>query len=138
MKVEHISNSLYNTNFQGGINIVGDLSAIPARQVKNSVPKLKQLFENKNYDLFITQDYAKNKLIFRAQKSGHFGKKNNPYAETFLSAARVDGSSDLYYSVAKYVAKKYEKLPENNTFGAKCKDFFAKLGRKFMQIMQDE
>ncbi len=140
MQVQNITNSQHQTqSFQGSIAVWGgDLSYIPCRQIRKAYPKLQELFADKNFDLFIKEDHRANQLIFMAKKPEHFGRKYKPSVKAYISNHEIKNSDDLYYSVAKHVAEEYEQLAVQKTFGQKCKSFFNNLGKKFMQIMQNE
>ncbi len=128
MQVQNITNSQHKAQtFQGSVSILGDLSYVPCRQISKATPKLQELFANKNFDLFIKQDYRANQLVFMAKKPQHLFKKNKPSAKAYISSHEMLNSDDLYLSVAKHVADVYENLPAKKSFVEKLKNFFNNL-----------
>ncbi len=120
MQIQH-NPQLNQQKFTGRVAIVNELSEIPTRQVRKSADALKAIFKEKNFDLFIEQDYKSNKLLFTAQKPEHFGQADKPRVSNLVSINELPEDSDLYEAVGKHVAIEYEKLPQPKTFGQKLK-----------------
>lgn len=126
MQVQNISNQQPNQNFQGGVSIVGQLSALPCKNVIEIAPKLKSLLFDKPFDLFIRENYTDETISFIVQKAKHFGKKNKPIAEyridktpRYNKAAKND--DEMYYTIAKMAVDDYEKFKLPKSFFDKCK-----------------
>ncbi len=137
MQIQNLLNT-NRTSFEGGIKISGELSKIPANQVKTTIPKLKTLFANKNFDLFIKEDFEANQVILMVQKPKHFAKYDKPYIKYSISSYANDKDSELYYFVAKHAAERYEKLLKKNRLAAKCKEFFNRFFNRFRNSLSNQ
>lgn len=127
-----IQNNKNNQTFKGGVAIVGELSAVPCKHVRKVAPELKSLMKNKNFDLFIKEDFERNGIVFTVQKSNHYGKKNKPISE-FSLAKKLNYYSDeaaneIYLATAKSAVEYYEKMiPKQESLLGKCKNFISKI-----------
>ena len=127
-----IQNNKNNQTFKGGVAIVGELSAVPCKHVRKVAPELKSLMKNKNFDLFIKEDFERNDIVFTVQKSNHYGKKNKPISE-FSLAKKLNYYSDeaaneIYLATAKSAVEYYEKMvPKQESLLGKCKNFISKI-----------
>lgn len=126
-----------NTNsnqqtFKGKVIIDGDLSAIPTKMVRQSAQNLKKMFEQKDYDLFIKQDYKRNKIVFTVTTEKDYNKQNN-----FPGIADIEANEttkNVYETAAKFASYDYKnsmwnKLfinPPKTTFIEKLKKYFNK------------
>ena len=127
-----IQNNKNNQTFKGGVAIVGELSAVPCKHVRKVAPELKSLMKNKNFDLFIKENFERNDIVFTVQKSNHYGKKNKPISE-FSLAKKLNYYSDeaaneIYLATAKSAVEYYEKMiPKQESLLGKCKNFISKI-----------
>jgi len=127
-----IQNNKNNQTFKGGVAIVGELSAVPCKHVRKVAPELKSLMKNKNFDLFIKEDFERNGIVFTVQKSNYYGKKNKPISE-FSLAKKLNYYSDeaaneIYLATAKSAVEYYEKMiPKQESLLGKCKNFISKI-----------
>lgn len=127
-----IQNNKNNQTFKGGVAIVGELSAVPCKHVRKVAPELKSLMKNKNFDLFIKENFERNDIVFTVQKSNDYGKKNKPISE-FSLAKKLNYYSDeaaneIYLATAKSAVEYYEKMvPKQESLLGKCKNFISKI-----------
>ena len=127
-----IQNNKNNQTFKGGVAIVGELSAVPCKHVRKVAPELKSLMKNKNFDLFIKENFERNDIVFTVQKSNHYGKKNKPISE-FSLAKKLNYYSDeaaneIYLATAKSAVEYCEKMvPKQESLLGKCKNFISKI-----------
>jgi len=144
MQVQTISNSQPNqTNFQGRIAIVNELSAEPCRRIRNIIPDLEKVINDKPFDLFVTETHQGQSLSFIAQKSKHFGKKNKPISEysvaTNISYPNTEKDIEKFYiAVATDTVSDFEKmLPKKASFADKCKNILNKFCNHFINAITD-
>ena len=85
--------------------------------------------------MFIKQNHAENTVSIIAQKEKDLGRR-----KAARHAVIMDKNLEFYDIAAKYAIEEFDKklasLPP--TFKEKSKKFFNKLGKKFLEIMQDE
>lgn len=140
MQVQSVSNINSQNNFTGRVIIVDELSAIPNKMVRKSAEKLKQMVADKSYDLFIRENPAEHTVSVIAQKEKDFGKANKLQGHVLVSKTVDEDIPDVYELAAEHAFSDYENklesMPEN--FKEKCKNFFKKAGKKFLEVMQDE
>lgn len=136
MQVQKINNqSQNNTNFQGKIFVEPDLSYEPCKFVRRHFETMKNMIADKPYDLFIKQDHAEKTVSIIAQKETDLGKiKANKHI------VKMSQNLEFYDIATQNVIEEFDKKLANlpPTFKEKTIKFFNKLGRKFMEIMQDE
>lgn len=130
MKTQNISNTPQNTNFQGNVIIVNDLSAVPTKLVRRSADKLKTMIADKNCDLFIRQNHSQHSISIIAQNPKYHGNFKKPHKETI-----IDQNSYFYEEAALNSIKEYEKLPLS--LSEKIGKLFKKLQTK-IQFEYDE
>ncbi len=136
MQIQKISSqNQNNTNFQGKVFVEPDLSYKPCQYVRRHLKTMQVMISNKPYDLFITQDHAKNTVKLIAQNEKDLGKR-----KALRYVVSVDKNVEDYDIAAAEAINGFDKKLANlpPTFKEKAKNFFDKLGEKFMQIMQDE
>ncbi len=137
MQVQKISNnnSQNTTGFQGKVFVDQDLSYYPCKFVRKHLETMKKMIAEKPYDLFIKQDHPNNTVNLIAQREIDLGRRN-----AVRHIVVMDKNLEFYDVAAQYAIEEFDKklstLPP--TFKEKSKIFFNKLGRRFMQIMQDE
>lgn len=135
--MQTISNS--KQNFQGRVAIVGDLSAIPSKAVRQAAPNLKKLLADKPFDLFIKENYNYNCIDFIVQKPQNFGRKTPDYIY-IIPKKNKESLKDpkKYYETAENAITNHERRLGNNSFSAKVKKLFKNLGQKFKEALQDD
>ncbi len=136
MQVQKINNqSLNNTNFQGKIFIDPDLSYEPCKFVRQHFETMKKMIADKPYDLFIKQNHAEKTVSIIAQKEKDLGKYNANKNIVVMSQ-----NLEFYDVAAQNAIEEFDKKLANlpPTFKEKTTKFFNKLGKKFMEIIQDE
>ncbi len=140
MQVENISSTNKNLKaFQGRVAIVGDLSAIPAKAVREAAPNLKKLFADKPYDLYIKENYNYNCIDFIVENPKNFGRKTPDFIYTIPKKDKERlKDPNAYYSTAENAIINYERRIHDNSLGVKLKKFFKNLGQKFKEALQDE
>ena len=140
MQIQQISN-LNNQTYQGRVAIVGDLSAQPTKLVREAVESLKNRFKNSDYDLFIKQDYNKNRLNLIVTREKDFEKPNKIKGKATIST--LETNPDILDTASDYARVNYENQVEAKKiikpeFKEKCNEFFKKLGNKLFEIITDE
>ena len=136
MQVQKINNQSQNkTNFQGKIFVDPDLSYEPCKFVRQHFDTMKKMIADKPYDLFIKQDHAERTVHIIAQKEKDLGKRN-AHRQIVTMSQNVNFYDIAAQNAIEEFDKKLANLPP--TFTEKNRNFFNKLGRKFMEIMQDE
>ena len=143
MQIPAISNTQQNnTNFQGKINIVNDLSYLPCKYTRAAYDSISQMIKDKPFDLFIKQNHKHHSLSMIAKKTEHIGKLNKPFIENIIpDASTMDNgqyTTDLYKAVAKETINIYETAFPESKKGEKIKKFINKLTNKFIEIFQDK
>lgn len=136
MQVQKINNQSQNkTNFQGKIFVDPDLSYEPCKFVRQHFETMKNMIADKPYDLFIKQDHAEKTVSIIAQKETDLGKR-----KANKHIVKMSQNLEFYDIAAQNVIEEFDKKLANlpPTFTEKTRKFFNKLGRKFMEIMQDE
>ena len=137
MQVQKIpnNNAQNNKSFQGKVFVDPDLSYYPCRFVRKHLTTMQEMIAKKPYDLFIKQNHAENTVSIIAQKEKDLGRRKAP-----RHAVIMDKNLEFYDIAATYAIEEFDKklasLPP--TFKEKTKKFFNKLGKKFLEIMQDE
>ena len=140
MQIQQISN-LNNQTYQGIVAIVGDLSAQPTKLVREAAESLKNRFKNSDYDLFIKQDYNKNRLNLIVTREKDFEKPNKIKGKATIST--LETNPDILDTASDYARVNYENQVEAKKiikpeFKEKCNEFFKKLGNKLFEIITDE
>lgn len=136
MQIQQISNS-NNQTFQGRVAIVGDLSAQPTKLVREAAESLKNRFKNSDYDLFIKQDYNKNRLNLIVTREKDFEKPNKIRGKATIST--LETNPDVLDTASDYARTSYEnQIDTKPSFKEKCNEFFKKLGNKLFEIITDE
>ena len=140
MQIQQISN-LNNQTYQGRVAIVGDLSAQPTKLVREAAESLKNRFKNSDYDLFIKQDYNKNRLNLIVTREKDFEKPNKIKGKATIST--LETNPDILDTASDYARVNYENQVESKKiikpeFKEICNEFFNKLGNKLFEIITDE
>lgn len=134
MKVQNISNTQQNINFQGNVIIVNDLSAIPSKLVRKSAQTLKTMVADKNYDLLIKQNHEQKTVSIIAQNPKYCGNPLKPHVETIINQ-----NKDLYEKAAKNSMDKFEALPQSLPKRAwnKVKELYFKFEDEYYEMLED-
>lgn len=136
MQVQKINNqNQNNTNFQGKVFVAPDLSYYPCKFVRKHLDTMNKMIADKPYDLFIKQNHGQNTVSIIAQKEKDLGKRKAP-----RHIVLMEQNIEFYDIAAQNAIEEFDKKLANlpPTFKEKVGKFFNKLGRKFMEIMQDE
>lgn len=120
MKTENISAQ----SFYGGLYVVNKLSKKPAGCVEKEKSNLLKLIKKEKFDLFIKQDYSKNKIDIVATT------KTEPHISS-LNAVGVNASPAQYLDAAKKSIENYGKVRSDYFYNA------YKKGRKFKDKFND-
>lgn len=101
MRTERID----NTNFQGKLIILNDLSHKPYANINKIKDNLVKQIESKKYDLYIGQDYSANKIRFAAS---HCEPR---YIQGVLAHEEIPitANASRYIYAAKNAINRYEK-----------------------------
>lgn len=135
MQIQQISN-LNNQTYQGRVAIVGDLSAQPTKLVREAAESLKNRFKNSDYDLFIKQDYNKNRLNLIVTREKDFEKPNKIKGKATIST--LETNPDILDTASDYARVNYENQVEAKKiikpeFKEKCNDFSKNLETNYLK-----
>lgn len=93
MKTECIN----NTNFQGKLIVTNQLSNKPSKCFNKVRGDIEALIEKKDYNLFLKQDYDKQKIFFRE------------ISVNVQESIPITANSSKYIEAAKNIIEKYDK-----------------------------
>ena len=107
MEIQSIANS---QNFEGQFIIVNNLSNKPAECVKTIKDNIKKLINKKNFNLYLKQDYVKQKICFIPdyQFPNMQNNENTMLANTQESVL-INAKSSRYVDAAKKAIENFDK-----------------------------
>jgi len=137
MQVQNIQNN--TPNFNGRVALIGKLSEIPAKCVKNNVDKLSDLLYPKKFDLYI-EELNNNFLDIIVAKTLDSNKTVKPKINRKVYIPLLDGSDagDLFMKIAQAAVDDYSKIKQPLTFKEKTGLKLSKAMNKFLKVFQDE
>ncbi len=121
MKTQNVTTQ----SFTGGLYVINKLSKKPALSIQKEKSNLLNLIKKENFDLYIKQDYRKNKINIIATT------KTEPNICAVNEIPTVAKHSD-YLNVSQKTIQDYKNIKEqllyeeyqkNITLGTKIKDF---------------
>lgn len=131
MQIQNITNSQLNPqNFQGRIDVLpGNLSYVPAKNLRKAYNTLSEMIKNKPYNLYVRQIYKYNDISIVIQTENNFIRNKGPKVEYVFSA-----NDDRFESATKSVIKSYEEI-QSTPLSKKIKNGLKKIGHKLLKVL---
>ena len=106
MEIQSIANS---PNFEGQFIIVNNLSNKPAECVKTVENNIKKLISKKNYNLYLKQDYVKQKICFIPDYQFTKPNRENAMLTGTQETVLLNAKPSRYIDAAKNAIKNFDK-----------------------------
>lgn len=100
-----------NVNFNGKLYVVNKLSKKPAQSVEKEKSNLLKLIKKEKFDLYIKQDYSKNKIDIVATT------KAQPHISS-SSEVKITANPSQYLDAAKKSVENYGTVRDNYFYNA--------------------
>lgn len=133
MKIQNISNSQQNTNFQGNLILKGEFGTIATKHIREAVPQLRKIIDKEPFDLFIQQHQrGENVLeVFAQNFVDHLNNKNNKKVSAFVSE-----TGDMI-SAADNVVSGYKNDIQSKKLWERIKAAYFKFEDYYFEMLDD-